>query len=150
MLEQRRKLREDSRRLIQEEVEKMERDLTQVGSVIPITQLVIHLIWICWLSLNLCRNYSNLIMILLFFFFSSSNGFASERWPTQRAAGAEQREAGLGTADGGAASRGAAGRARSAESTSQSPNRASVSQRWESAGEECRFRPICHILKHQV
>lgn len=44
MLEQRRKLREDSRRLIQEEVEKMERDLTQVGSVIPITQLVIHLI----------------------------------------------------------------------------------------------------------
>lgn len=44
MLEQRGKLREDSRRLIQEEVEKMERDLAQVGSVIPITQLVIHLI----------------------------------------------------------------------------------------------------------
>lgn len=44
MLEQRRQLREDSRRLIQEEVEKMERDLAQVRSVVPITQLVIHLI----------------------------------------------------------------------------------------------------------
>lgn len=39
MLEQRRKLREDSGRLIQEEVEKMEKDLTQeqVSSVPHIT-----------------------------------------------------------------------------------------------------------------
>lgn len=44
VLEQSRKLREDSRRLIQEEVEKMERDLAQARSVIPIIQLVIHLI----------------------------------------------------------------------------------------------------------
>lgn len=45
MLEQRRKLREDSRRLIQEEVEKMEKDLAQeqVRSIPHITPLVIHL-----------------------------------------------------------------------------------------------------------
>lgn len=46
MLEQRRKLREDSRRLIQEEVEKMEKDLAQeqVRSIPHITRVAIHLI----------------------------------------------------------------------------------------------------------
>lgn len=147
VLEERRKLREDSRRLIQEEVEKMERDLAQVRSVIPIIQLVNHLFWSGWLSLNLCRNHSTLIMIL---FFLSPNGFAPDRRPTQRAAGAEQREAGPSAADGSAASWGAAGWARPAESTSQTSNRASASQRRESAGEERRFRAICHILMQQV
>lgn len=46
MLEQRRKLREDGRRLIQEEVEKMEKDLAQepVRSIPHITHLDSHLI----------------------------------------------------------------------------------------------------------
>lgn len=46
MLEQRRELRQDGRRLIQEEVEKMEKDLAQgqVRSIPHITQVVIHLI----------------------------------------------------------------------------------------------------------
>lgn len=69
-----------------------------------------------------------------------------DRRPPERAAGADQREAGPGAADRGPACRGPAGWERPAGSISETPNRAALSERREPAGgREHWYKIISHF-----